>query len=47
VDTETGCRALAAAIESERAKAYVPRWPWAAVAVALRVLPLRLAARLG
>jgi short-subunit dehydrogenase len=47
VDTETGCRALAAAIESERAKAYVPRWPWTAVALALRVLPLRLAARLG
>lgn len=34
VDTETGCRALAAAIEKEPAKAYVPGWPWIPLAYA-------------
>src|SRR5688572_27904119 len=28
VDTESGCRSLVAAIESEKAKTYVPAWPW-------------------
>ena len=40
VDTETGCRALAAAIEKEPAKAYVPGWPWVPLAYAMKVLPL-------
>jgi len=42
VDTETGCRALVAAIESEKAKAYVPAWPWTLIGWALRNLPAGL-----
>jgi len=40
VDTETGCRAMVAAIESEVEWAYVPRWPWTVVAPAMRFGPL-------
>ena len=40
VDTATGCRALVRAIESERARSFVPRWPWAPVAFLMRHLPL-------
>lgn len=47
VDTETGCRALVAAIQKERPTAYVPPWPWTIVAPILRRLPLRLLSRLG
>lgn len=47
VDTEAGCRALTAAIEREPAKAMVPAWPWVPIAAAMRLLPLRLVARLG
>jgi short-subunit dehydrogenase len=47
VDTATGCRALAAAIEREPARAIVPRWPWVAIAGAARVLPLRVVRRFG
>ena len=47
VDTATGCRALAAAIEREPARAIVPRWPWVAIAGAARVLPLRVIRRFG
>ena len=47
IDAERGCALLAAAIEREPATAIVPRWPWAAVAVAMRTLPLRLVARLA
>jgi hypothetical protein len=39
VDTETGCRAMVAAIEAEVAKASVPRWPWGLIGWALRNLP--------
>lgn len=39
VDTETGCRAMVAAIESEVARASVPRWPWGLIGWALRNLP--------
>jgi short-subunit dehydrogenase len=39
VDTETGCRALARAIESERPRVFVPRWPWAAIALLMRHVP--------
>jgi short-subunit dehydrogenase len=46
IDTETGCRHLAAAIEREPAKAYVPRWPWAPLSVALRTLPLSVVRKL-
>lgn len=47
VDTETGCRALVAAIEKERAEAYVPAWPWLAISVLMKRLPLKLVARMG
>ena len=39
VDTETGCRALVKAIESEKAEASVPAWPWSVIGWALRNLP--------
>ena len=47
VDTETGCRALVAAIESERAKTYVPAWPWTLISWALRNLPTSMTRALG
>ncbi|RFA26551.1 short chain dehydrogenase [Alkalilimnicola ehrlichii] len=47
VDTETGCRALAKAIEREPAKACVPAWPWVAVGFLMRHLPLKWVARMG
>ncbi len=46
VDTDTGCRALVAAIESEPAKAYVPWWPWAPLGYLMRRLPLSWVRRL-
>ena len=45
VDTATGCRALVRAIESERPRSYVPRWPWAVIALLLRHVPLGLLVR--
>ena len=39
VDTETGCKALVAAIEKEKANSYVPSWPWALLHWLLRVAP--------
>jgi short-subunit dehydrogenase len=47
VDTETGCRALVAAIEREPAKASVPAWPWALIGWALRNLPTSMTRALG
>ncbi|WP_280211588.1 SDR family oxidoreductase [Nocardia cyriacigeorgica] len=47
VDAETGCRALAKAIEKEPDTAVVPAWPWAPISVAMRVLPLSLVRRLS
>lgn len=41
VDAETGCRKMAAAIEREKPKAYVPGWPWVLVGFLMRNLPLR------
>ncbi|MGY1771191.1 SDR family oxidoreductase [Blastococcus sp. SYSU D00813] len=46
VDTETGVRAMVAAIEARRPKAYVPAWPWVPIAALLRVLPLSVVRRL-
>jgi short-subunit dehydrogenase len=46
VDTETGCRAMVAAIEKEKAKATVPFWPWAPAGVLIRNLPLSWVRRL-
>ncbi len=45
-DTEPGVRAVVAAIEARRAKAYVPAWPWVPIGAALRVLPLSVVRRL-
>ncbi|GAB2634128.1 SDR family oxidoreductase [Prescottella soli] len=47
VDTETGCRALAAAIEKEPNKAYVPTWPWAPLSMAMKVLPLSVVSKMA
>lgn len=46
VDTETGCRAMVAAIEREVARAAVPAWPWRPLGFALRHAPLALVRRL-
>jgi short-subunit dehydrogenase len=40
VDTATGVRAMVAAIEKRKTKAYVPAWPWVPVGAAMRLLPL-------
>jgi short-subunit dehydrogenase len=45
VDTMTGCRALVAAIEREPEEAFVPRWPWAAMAAVMRRAPLSALAK--
>ncbi|GAA2365927.1 MULTISPECIES: SDR family oxidoreductase [Gordonia] len=45
-DTERGVKAMVAAIESERARAAVPAWPWTPISWALRYLPESLSARL-
>jgi short-subunit dehydrogenase len=47
VDTQTGCRAMVKAIESEKAEAFVPPWPWTVIGVLLRNLPLRLVAKMS
>jgi len=47
VDTETGCRLLARAIEKEPDNAAVPRWPWAPLGFLMRTLPLKVVARMG
>jgi short-subunit dehydrogenase len=46
VDTETGCRAMVAAIEREVPEAYVPRWPWSALGFFMKRLPLSALARM-
>ncbi|MEU4598168.1 SDR family oxidoreductase [Nocardia sp. NPDC023988] len=46
VDTETGVRAMVAAIEKRRANAYVPSWPWLPLGYALRILPSSVVRRL-
>lgn len=45
VDTMTGCRALVAAIEREPDEAFVPGWPWAALAAVMRRAPLSMLAK--
>lgn len=42
VDEKTGSQALVAAIEKEPVKAYVPKWPWLPMSLAMKVLPLKL-----
>jgi short-subunit dehydrogenase len=46
VDTADGVRTIVAAVEKRRAKAYVPPWPYAAVAPVLRFAPLSVVRRL-
>lgn len=46
VDERTGSRALASAIERERASACVPAWPWRLVGFLMRHLPLSLVIKL-
>ena len=46
VDTRTGVRAMVTAIEKRRAKAYVPGWPWAPLAPALKLAPPSVVRRL-
>ncbi|WP_431955463.1 SDR family oxidoreductase [Nocardia lijiangensis] len=46
VDTSTGVRAMVAAIEKRRTKAYVPAWPWVPIGAALKILPLSMVRKL-
>ncbi|WP_099024635.1 SDR family oxidoreductase [Mycolicibacterium palauense] len=43
VDTDTGVRAMVAAIERERGSAIVPAWPWIPLVLLMRVVPTRWA----
>ncbi len=45
-DTDSGVRAMVAAIEAEPRRAEVPAWPWKPIAAALRYLPDALSAKL-
>jgi short-subunit dehydrogenase len=47
VDLDTGVDALVAAIEREPVRAYVPEWPWRAIAALMRVMPLSVMAKVG
>jgi len=47
VDNRTGVRAMVAAIERERGRAVVPRWPWVAIVGLMRVTPTRFAKVFG
>lgn len=47
VDNETGVRAMVDAIEREKGRAVVPRWPWAPLVQLMRVLPPGLTKRFG
>lgn len=47
VSTEKGVRAMVRAIESERAEAKTPAWPWVPLGLLMRYLPLRLVAKAG
>ncbi|RUO77768.1 SDR family oxidoreductase [Idiomarina seosinensis] len=47
IDTKTGCRLLAKAINKEPVIAYVPRWPWALMAFLMKRLPLKWVLKLS
>ena len=47
VGTETGTRTIVNAIEKEGANYYVPSWPWLIMNIILKVLPLRLLAKMS
>lgn len=46
VDTVPGVRAMVAAIDAEKAKAFVPSWPWVPMARILEFAPLPLLKRM-
>jgi short-subunit dehydrogenase len=46
VGTEVGVRAMVAAIEAEKGRAYVPAWPWEPLARFMRIAPLPVLRRL-
>jgi short-subunit dehydrogenase len=47
IDEATGCRLLVRAIEKEKAKAYVPWWPWALLGWLMKRMPLAWVAKLN
>ena len=47
VDTVTGTKAIAAAIQARKPYARVPAWPWRPMGTAMRHLPLKVVRRLG
>lgn len=47
IDEATGCRLLVRAIEKEKAKAYVPWWPWAPLGWLMKRMPLVWVAKLN
>ena len=47
MNKKTGSRLLAAEIEKAPIKAYVPKWPWLPLGLAMKVLPLKLVNKLG
>jgi len=46
-DVATATRAIVAAVEREVPRAHVPRWPWAALAAPMRLMPLRVCRRIA
>lgn len=47
VDTETGCKAIVAAIEKEGANSFVPSWPWSIMHRLMRIAPLSMLAKMS
>lgn len=47
IDEASGCRLLVQAIDKEKAKAYVPWWPWAPLGWLMKRLPLAWVAKLN
>lgn len=47
VDEQTGSRLLAEEIDKQPVKAYVPKWPWLPIGIAMKVLPLKWVNKLG
>ncbi|MGB3301174.1 SDR family oxidoreductase [Gordonia sp. (in: high G+C Gram-positive bacteria)] len=45
-DTDTGVKAMVAAIEAERTRAAVPSWPWTPISWGLKFLPDALSSKL-
>jgi short-subunit dehydrogenase len=47
VDTRTGVRAIVAAIEARKEKAYVPAWPWVPIGFVLKRAPMSVVRKLA